>query len=315
LGVDVNDDLRKTGRSISRGFVGAALALAAQLGMAVTALAAAPATPAAPAMPTAPATPAPAKARPSDDELLAITLEGRRIAAYHEAIAAAQKRLEKETDLHDRPHTVVVERGGATHVVFVVRGSKGDEIKGFMLLADAVFVARAHEVAKLDVYDPPKAVPADAQTMLRALEVAHTGSQAQAAVAKPPFNEAIFREKGGTFTVYLQSRTGNRAAWRFGSDLKVKVSGDGNQVLDITPLHGPGEAVDVPPGDGKKPTLHNHVHGDLPTSTDVAMVLENPLLAPHLVMTPAWIMRIEADGALTWLGRNEVPPAVPGGGM
>jgi hypothetical protein len=254
-------------------------------------------------------------ARPSDGALQAITQEGRRIASYHEAISTARKRLGERTDLGDQTLAIVVERGGAQHVAFITRGTKAQESKGFMLLADAVFQPRAGEVQRLDVFEPPKPVPADVMTMQRALETARTAAQAHAADARPPFLEAIFRDKDKGFTIYLQSRARSPVMVRFGADVRLKIGSDGYQVVEVTVLHEPGESSDVPPGDGKSPTLHSHSLGDLPTGTDVALVVENPRLAPHLVMTPSWILRIEADGALTWIGRNEVPPAAPGGGM
>jgi hypothetical protein len=253
--------------------------------------------------------------RPSDEVLRAITEAGRRIASYQEAIVTARKRFEESTDLGDRVRPVVVDRTGVWHVVFISRELKAGDTKAWLLVADVVFRPRAGEVERLEMFDPPKAAPADAQAAMRAIETARTGAQAQTAAVPPPFAESVFRDKGGTFTVYLQSRTGARAVTRFASDLKAKISADGNQVLEISPLHGPGESVDVPPGDGKAPTLHAHARGDLPTETDVALVIASPRMAPHLVLTPAWIFRIEADGAVTWLGRNEVPPVATGGGM
>jgi hypothetical protein len=258
---------------------------------------------------------APAAARPADEELRGITEGGRRIASYQEAIVTARKRFEEKTDLGDRIRPVVVDRKGVWHVVFISRGPQEGDLKAWLVVADAVFRPRAGEVERFDLVDPPKPAPTDAQTAMRAIETARAGAQAHAAAVSPPFAESVFRDKSGTFTVYLQSRTGARAFVRFGCDLKATVSADGNQVLQMAPLHGPGESTDVAPGDGRTPTLHSHARGDLPTETDVALVVESPGVAPHLVLTPSWIFRIESDGAVTWLGRNEVPPVAPGGGM
>ena len=252
--------------------------------------------------------------RPSDGELRAITESGRRIASYQEAIVAARKRLGEKSDLGDRIRAVVVDRNGVWHVVFISRELQGGDLRAWLVVADAIFRPRAGEIERLDVIDPPKPAPTDAQAALRAIDSARSGAQAHVAAVPPPFDESVFRDKSGAFTVYLQSRTGARTTCRFGSDLKVTVSADGNKVLLILPLHGRGESADVAPGDGRTPTLHSHAHGDLPTETDVALVVETPRVAPHLVMTPSWIFRIESDGAITWLGRNEVPPAAPGGG-
>ena len=254
-------------------------------------------------------------ARPSDGELRAITEAGRRIASYQEAIVTTRKRFEEKTDLGDRVRPVVVDRKGVWHVVFISRELQGGDLKAWLLVADAVFRPRAGEVERFDLFDPPKPAPTDAQAAMRAIDTARAGAQAHVAAVPPGFAESVFRDKSGTFTVYLQSRTGARTVTRFGSDLKATISADGNQVLQIAPLHGPGESADVAPGDGRTPTLHSHARGDLPTETDVALVVESPRVAPHLVLTPSWIFRIESDGVVTWLGRNEVPPVAPGGAM
>jgi len=65
-----------------------------------------------------------------------------------------------------------------------------------------------------------------------------------------------------------------------------------------------------------QPSLHSHASGDLPTVGDVALVRMHPSLAPHLVLTPHSIFRIDAEGSITWLGPNPVPgsaPSVPAG--
>jgi hypothetical protein len=86
------------------------------------------------------------------------------------------------------------------------------------------------------------------------------------------------------------------------------------QVGEMTPLHGETSTVPVPARPGASPTLHSHAQGDLPTETDVAVVLEHPTIAPHLLLTPHHMFRIEADGRLSYLGPNAVPPVAPGGG-
>jgi hypothetical protein len=96
--------------------------------------------------------------------------------------------------------------------------------------------------------------------------------------------------------------------------MKGGVTADGTHLTEFAPTHGPGEAVDVAPGDGTTPTLHTHASVDLPTATDVAQVIDHPGVAPHLVLTPHWMFRITADGVITWLGPNAVPPVTHGGG-
>jgi hypothetical protein len=124
----------------------------------------------------------------------------------------------------------------------------------------------------------------------------------------------VFKEKAGAaYVVYLQTQSAPGAA-RFGSDVRLRISGDGMQVGEMVPLHDETSTVPVPARPGASPTLHSHTQGDLPTETDVAVVLEHPTIAPHLLLTPHHMFRIEADGRLSYLGPNAVPPAAPGGG-
>src|SRR6266436_6581823 len=58
--------------------------------------------------------------RPADEALRAVETEGHRIASYHEAIAKAVARArEKNSDLVQETRTVVVNRGGTWHIVFL----------------------------------------------------------------------------------------------------------------------------------------------------------------------------------------------------
>ncbi len=266
-----------------------------------------------PAKPIDPAAPA---ARPADDVLASITREGQRIASYHEAVAKTRARIAAaKPDLLDQGRMFVVERAGTWHVLLVGREMDGTDARGWLLKADAVFQPKAGEVAKLDLIEPPRPAPADAQATLRALDAALQSAQLVAKDYRPPYDEAIFRLPGkpGGFVVYLQSRSGAQGFARPGADLKGGVTADGTRLTEFAPMHGPGEAADVPPGDGTTPTLHSHVTIDLPTATDVATVIDHPAVAPHLVLTPHWMFRITADGVITWLGPNAVPPVSHGG--
>ena len=251
--------------------------------------------------------------RPTEADLRAITDAGKRIAAYHEAIAGSRAALsQRQPDQGER--AVVADRNGVMHVFFLRREVVGQETRGWVPVADATWQPRAGEVSSLVLMDASKAPPADVVQHLRALEAARSGVGARPGGPAPPFDEAVFKEKGSIgYTVYLQTRPERADAARFGSDVRVRVSGDGMQVAEIVPLHDATTTVAVPARPGASPTLHSHAQGDLPTETDVAVVLNHPALAPHLVLTPRHMFRIESDGRILWLGPNAVPPAAPGG--
>ncbi|HKQ98648.1 MAG TPA: hypothetical protein VJV75_12295, partial [Candidatus Polarisedimenticolia bacterium] len=249
-------------------------------------------TPAVPRQPPPPAAaPPPAidpsqpATRPSDDVLASITTEGRRIASYHEAIAKVRARItEVKPDILERAKVFVVDRAGTWHVLVVGREVDGTDARGWLVYADVVFQPRAGEVARLDLIEPPRPAPQDAQATMRALDAALASTQAYKEY-RQPFEQAIFRTVGKppTFVVYLQTRSGAEGFARAGDDLRGVATADGGRMTEFGPLHAPGEGLDIAPAGGSGPTLHTHTTVDLPTATDVATVIDHPDIAPHLV--------------------------------
>lgn len=282
--------------------LGAAFGLVAALGSGTGVQAQTPGTSAPPV----------AFARPTPEELQAVTENGRRIAAYHEAVAKSRAALAAQHPEVAEARAVVVDRNGVPHVSFFLRDETGPQPR-WVLIADVVYQARAGEVGATVFPDRAKAPPADAVTHLRAIEAARAGATTKPGGPIAPWDEAVFKEKtGGAYVVYLQTQAAPNTA-RFGSDARLRISGDGMQVGEMIVLHGETTTVPVPARAGASPTLHSHAQGDLPTDTDVAVVLEHPTIAPHLILTPHHMFRIEPDGRVSYLGPNAVPPAAPGG--
>ncbi|HEV8120084.1 MAG TPA: hypothetical protein VGQ67_03745 [Candidatus Polarisedimenticolia bacterium] len=251
--------------------------------------------------------------RPSDEALKGVTELGRKIASYHEGIERCRAALKAQrADLEDA-RAVMVDRNGVLHVVFMRPETGPNETRPLMMVADAVFQPKAGEVVSLQVIDPSKAAPVDAAAFLRALESARAGATTSAHLT-PPYIEAAFKEKpNGAYTVYVQSKPEGARMARFGADVLVRVGADGSALAEVRSLHDATVNIQVPAKGGTEPTLHSHGTGDLPTETDIATVLEHPTLAPHLVLTPRYMFRIESDGSITYIGPNSVPP-VPAGG-
>jgi hypothetical protein len=252
--------------------------------------------------------------RPSDEALRALETDGHRIASYHEAIAKALVRAgEKNRDLLESTRTVVVNRSGAWHVVFLRQVITAGVTKGLMAVADAVFQPQAGDISAFQAFDPPRVSPSDAQAALRAGDNS-IGKAQQGMPGGTNFDEVVFRDGQGPWTVYLQRKSSVPGSVLIGGDFFATVGPDGTQVTDVKPIHDKSVDDTLSLAKSGSPTLHMHPTGDLPTSTDVAMVIEHPTLAPHLVLTPRWMFRIEAGGAITYLGPNSVPPVASGGG-
>jgi len=259
--------------------------------------------------------PAPASdERPAEETLKAIEQAGRQIALYHEAIARAVDQLGKEAgDGLPMDLPVVVDRRDGWHVIFLKKPSAPVTSRTMLMVADVLFSPARGEVTRVRAQPSPRPAPADAQSYYQALEIA----EAAAAVRKeatPPFDRVILRDsdRGGSLLVYLQTRPEDARAARFGSDLRVTMSSDGKQVRGIEAPHAAPTVIPLPAAGAGQPTLHVHAEGDLPTESDVALILRHPALAPHLVLTPKFIFRIEKDGRIAYLGRNA--PAAAGEG-
>ena len=252
--------------------------------------------------------PAPAPAAPTPETLLALAERGRQIALYLEAVAEAQEtaRAGGLTAAPDRI-VVVAERDG-WKVAFVKDVQEAPGKQALKLLAEAPFNPQVGEIGGIRMAVPPRNAPLTIGSHVRALGTAEAAAASRG--GHPPWEATVFREKDGTFTVYLKSRNGEEPGTvRFGDDMQVRVASTGRQVTEIEPLHG--EVVVVPGGarlPGQPTTLHTHVPGDLPSPTDVATVIRTPQLAPHLVLTPHWMFRIDTQGAITLLGPNMSPP-------
>ena len=247
--------------------------------------------------------------RPDEEALRAISLQGRRIASYHEAVARAQARYREQNGDSGPVQVVIVDRGGVTKAVFVRRQMDAQKLKSaYVMVAEAGFNPRAGEVTTYQEFNPPKTPPTDAIQELSALESAYAAASAQ---VKPgaDFEEAVFREPDKTLTVYLKT-TPKASQASFGGDARAQVASTGLQVTQFQALHDTATTtLDIPAQKTQGPTLHEHVAGDLPTETDVATVIEHARLAPHLVLTPRFMFRIDDTGAITYIGPNQVPPA------
>lgn len=251
--------------------------------------------------------------RPSEEALHQVETRGRRIASYHEAVARTRAKHERQVpDLDESVRWVTVERGGSMKVIVLRPVSSATEPKAWQMLAEVGFNSKAGEVTTFERHMPPRQAPADALALQRAIDAAAAVIGLYVPDSRAPFEVSAFKETDKTISVYLQA-TPENGILRFGSDLLSQVSGDGVKVTKSTPLHVGTPAMPVPTSAAGEPTLHSHVEGDLPTETDVAMVIEHPKLAPHLVLTPRYMFRIDQSGAITYLGPNQVPPAAPGG--
>lgn len=254
-----------------------------------------------------------AQDRPSEEALRDLEARGRRIAGYHEAVARARERFKPLPDPNQEVQHVVVDRNGSWKVIVMSRAGDASVAKGWQMLAEIGFNPKAGEVTTLERMLQPRQAPADAAIAQRAIELSRSMMVLHVPDAKPPYLEAVFREPDKSLVVYLQPYPEKPGSARLGGDLIAQISPDGQKLFKARAPHGSAAWVEVSPGPKGEPTVHSHPGDDLPAETDVALAIENPKLAPLLVLTPRYMFRVDQAGAITYLGLNTVPPAAPGG--
>jgi len=247
-------------------------------------------------------------ARPSDDEVRSVEQRGREIALYLQAaVRAREMGQRREGGMAPPDRVVVVEGRDGWQVFFLKNPDPASRSKGVLLLGTAGFDPTSGNLGAPVVKVPPATAPTSTLTYLRALETAEAAA-ANDQNARPPYDEAVFKAADASYEVYLKSSPKDAATVQAGADLLVTVTTNGRQAIGTLPYHAGATTLPLAPRPPGQPTLHAHGEDDLPSPTDVAMLLLHPELAPHLVMTQHYLFRIDAQGKITFLGRN------PGGG-
>lgn len=252
-------------------------------------------------------------APPAAEALRQIEDRGRQIATYLSAAEAGAARLgEAGQALLPPDRTVVLQRRDGWEVIFLKEAEAGAGVKGPVVVASVAFDPTSGQAGDLRAMAPPRPAPGSTVAHARARDTAEAAA-AQRKEAPAPREAAVLRERDGTFSVYLKSIAGDPDTPRFGADLLARVAASGRALLSIEPLHA--EETLLPPATRApgQATLHTHTRGDLPTPTDVAAVLRDGTLAPHLVLAPGAMFRIDARGGITYLGPNPAAGAPSGG--
>ena len=233
-------------------------------------------------------------AGPAPEELRDLEDRGRRIALYFEAVREAEE-LARSAGHDLRPDRVlVVAERDAWRVVFLRDVVEQGRKQGLKVQAEVPFNPVVGELGAIRIAIPPRSATAAVASHARALDVAEA---------------SVFREADGSFNVYLKSKSDDPGLVRFGGDLRVRVASTGRQKMELEALHGEPVLVSRAPRAAGSPTIHEHAPGDLPSPTDVAEILRDPSLAPHLVLTSRWMFRVDAQGNVTYLGPGPSAPS------
>jgi hypothetical protein len=119
-------------------------------------------------------------------------------------------------------------------------------------------------------------------------------------------NYTIVPTEGQQMYVYIYPAMTVKGVYPLGGDVRYLVSADGGTVLDSRQMHK--RIVDTPATPpGKIPSMGVHVAdiADLPEDTDVFYVLVRVPSMGEMIATPHFVYKIEADGAIKYLGTVE----------
>lgn len=236
---------------------------------------------------------------PSTGEIAKIEKRGKEIADYERAaIRATDLLLTSKPDQSKLEIYIAINHDGIWMVYFGKISEDRNEfiVAHFYSCPNGLFremkVVQNVKVASKDILPLAKAI----KLALRSIETRF-----------PKYNTNVFREGNGTITVYLTPGNEKPEVILFGGDYKLSISPDGTKVLNRTLFHKSVLELPLHMKDGRESAgaFHTHVLNDLPTETDIALILLNPQLAPHFIAGPIWFSRIDVNGKITILGKTE----------
>lgn len=152
------------------------------------------------------------------------------------------------------------------------------------------------------VQHPARADTGNIARATRAIELARADFGAQAR----PYNFAVLRGTRGQWLVYAMPAQTRSDVWPLGGDVRYLIATDGRTVVTKRRMHQQILEVARPAG-GATPVAQTHtaVLDDIPEDSDVFHVLVREPRVPELIVTNAFIYRVEPDGTIRLVGRRE----------
>lgn len=236
---------------------------------------------------------------PTTEEIAKIEKRGKEIANYEQAAIMATDLLLASNPDKDKLGTYVAINKNKMWAVFFGKNIDNKFQLGYF------YSCPDGEFDKMRAEKELKDVPRDVYDFTQAVNLATKAIELD--VEFPPYNPSVFREDDGTITVYFLPGNKDPNVILIGGDFKVSISGDATKVLNKTKLHTNVLNVPINFKEGEKPEagFHTHVLIDLPTETDVALVLMNPQMGPHFITGRTWMSKIDPNGKINILGKTE----------
>ena len=237
-------------------------------------------------------------AKPSAEELAAISERGRMLEEYDQAAWHATDMVQTANPKTvDGKHYLARKENGRWTVVF--GALNGDKSK-FLISYEAQQLANPKDFA-VRKDDPAKEDTGFYLFAARALEVA----LADFGSVSRPYNAAVLpathsevTNGEGLLYVYLYPGQTKAGIFPLGGDFRYLISADGTKILVKRQLHK--IILEPTPTKGKKLAAgyHTHVLTDQPEDTDVLHVLQQDPPVPEIIATTHFLYQVAADGSI-----------------
>lgn len=232
-----------------------------------------------------------AVARPTQEELAAITDRGRALKEYDQAAWHATDAVQMAN-----PKTVEGQRyiakkeNGQWRVVFGKLNDAGDR---FGISYEAVQQANVKEFA---VQKAP-AEEEDVGFFLSAARAIELALKDFGRVDRP-YNVAVLPGPAEQLYVYLYPAQTKARVYPLGGDARYLVSADGTKILEKRQMHKTTLESARAPGTKKAGGYHTHFLSDVPEDTDVFHVLTQDPPAPEIIVTAHFMYKVKSDGSI-----------------
>ena len=232
-----------------------------------------------------------AVARPTPEELAAITERGRTLNEYDQATWHATDAVQMANPKTvEGQHYIAKKENGKWRVVF---GRLNEAQNRFEISYEAVQQANAKEFAV-------QKEPAEGEDVgfflsaARAIELA----MKDFGRAGRPYNVAVLPGPTEQLYVYLYPAQTKARIYPLGGDVKYLVSADGTKIVEKRQMHKAILESALAPGTKKAEGYHTHFLSDVPEDTDVFHVLTQDPPAPEMVVTTHFMYKVETDGSI-----------------
>jgi hypothetical protein len=231
-------------------------------------------------------------ARPTQEELAAITERGRMLYEYDQAAWHATDAVQMAN-----PKTVEGQRciakdeNGKWRVVF---GKLNEDRTRFAITYEADEQATLRQFA-LEQEPEERADEGFFLYAARAIE----GVMKDFGGASRPYNVAVLPAPSEQMYVYLYPAQTKARVYPLGGDTRYLVSADGRNILERRQMHK--SIIENRPTQQAKKVVagyHTHVLSDLPEDTDVFHVLTQDPPVPEMVGTAHFMYQVKTDGTI-----------------